>query len=373
MLICCNTHESCNTTAQPHLPTRLVSLLDGKPRVILTAEIPLYKFPLRYATLSYCWGKRPFLQLRLKNIEVLTTSIPTEGLPQTFADAFEIASQLEIDYIWIDSLCIIQDDEDDWQKEAELMYLVYSGSYINIAASTAKDVYQGCLLEQPSFSDGFSAEITKGGIQKVLEIRDRDVYDRAITKSHLMTRAWAIQEKILSPRTLHFGSRGVFWDCKEGFASEYFRTLAPYGASLAEAAGCIRSIYFWQIVVATYSNAYLTYRSDKLRALAGMARAAFDITGDDYLSGIWRANIEHDLCWRVVGPRRTRKRVDRQDPDWIAPSWSWASIDGPVGFQSWAQGDERYGHVFETSPIFPKGEDFGKASCIVLHLRSILR
>lgn len=101
-----------------------------------------------------------------------------------------------------------------------------------------------------------------------------------------------------------------------------------------------------------------------------MARAVFDITGDDYLSGIWRADIELYLCWHVDGPRVTQKRPDRQDPDWTAPSWSWASIDGGViHYSSSAEDVERYGHVFENGPIFPKGIGFEKTSHRVLHLR----
>lgn len=189
---CCDTHESCNTIAKPHLPTRLVSLLGGKPRVILTTEIPRHLLPLRYATLSYCWGKTPFIQLRSDNIDALTTSISMGDIPKTFADAFEIASRLAIDYIWIDSLCIIQDDKNDWENEAELMQLVYSSSYINIAASSATDVYQGCFLKPPTFSAGFLTKVVVDGTQETLEFTDPDVYVRAITRSHLMTRAWAI-------------------------------------------------------------------------------------------------------------------------------------------------------------------------------------
>lgn len=337
--------------------------------MILTAELPRQLLPLRYATLSYCWGKRPFIQLRSDSIAALTTSVPTESLPKTFADAFEIVSQLAIDYIWIDSLCIIQDDEDDWHREAELMHLVYSGSYINIAASTATDVYQGCFLKQPTFSDGFCTKITKDAIQTTLEFTDDDVYERAITQSHLMTRAWAIQEKILSPRTLHIGDRGVFWDCKESFASEYLpRLVETHGEGLTGGTDHVGSPFFWKRVVIIYSAANLTYRYDKLRALAGMARAVFNITGDDYLSGLWRADIELHLCWYVDGPRLTKKRADRQDPDWTAPSWSWASIDGPVFYRTVVSDEERYGHVFETGSVSAVRKDFGICNRRVLHM-----
>lgn len=100
-----------------------------------------------------------------------------------------------------------------------------------------------------------------------------------------------------------------------------------------------------------------------------MARAVFDITEDGYLSGIWRADIELHLCWSIVGHRVNQKRTDRQDPEWTAPSWSWASIDGPVTYKVYATLKKRYGHVFDTGSITSETEDFSRASRSVLHLR----
>lgn len=121
-------------------------------------------------------------------------------------------------------MCIKQDDEDDWRKEAALMSLVYGGSYINIAASSAKDVHQGCFLKPPYFRDTFRAQVNEHGVQTVKKFWNPDFYNKSFSESHLATRGWALQEKILPSRTLHFRDRGIIWECRAAIASEYHLT-----------------------------------------------------------------------------------------------------------------------------------------------------
>src|SRR5436190_220092 len=103
--------------AKQAVPTRLISIDDGNPRLRLSEEL---EKGLRYATLSHCWGTHKFLTLKTANLHLFRKQIPFDALTKTFRDAFHIAHYVGLFYLWIDSLCIIQDDPDDWKRESDL-------------------------------------------------------------------------------------------------------------------------------------------------------------------------------------------------------------------------------------------------------------
>lgn len=365
---CWNNHCDCHSDMDSHkLPTRLVSISSGAPRVEITANWEDLRSPLRYATLSYCWGSRPFIRLTKHNFSDLTKRIPMDSFPRTFSDAFQIAKAVGISYIWIDSLCIVQDDDDDWQKEADLMQSVYSGSHLNIAAASATDAYGGCFVKPPYFRDGVQAKINIQGTEVIKEFSYQGFYKRSILNSHLMSRGWAIQEKLLAPRTIHFGDRGAIWECAGTVVSEFFPKWEPEGLGTCLLYRQMRDRYDWSKVVRVYSATNLTYPRDKIPALAGIARAVAKDTGREYVAGLWKRNLEDQLWWYPIGKRRTRKRPCSHELDWVAPSWSWASIDGPVQYGN-RLGEFRYAHVFKTTMTFSGPGPFGQPSRGVLHL-----
>ncbi|KAK8104633.1 uncharacterized protein PG998_011666 [Apiospora kogelbergensis] len=375
---CSESHERCNAPTNAHLPTRLVSIAGGQPRLVITATLGTPIEPLRYATLSYCWGQLPFLKLTSFNLENFMKEIPTEDLPQTVTDAFEIAASLAIDYIWIDSLCIVQNDKDDWRQEADLMQSVYSGSYVNIAAASSRDAYGGCLgLRTPYFSGGVRVNVRTNNSQEGKQFLRNNIYEISVLMTHLMTRGWVIQEKVLAPRTLSFGDRGVFWECRQGLACEYLQDGFESGRDSHLVFGSeYWTEQFWGEMVSSYSAASLTVPSDKLPALSGMARAVFNVTGDEYLAGLWRRNIEMHLCWHKFGFPSTRKRPECGSQDWIAPSWSWASIDKRVNCPNYQDGPhldgsrlDRYAHINKTEMTFSGAEPYGQLSRGVLYIR----
>ncbi|KAF7935027.1 uncharacterized protein EAE98_003072 [Botrytis deweyae] len=339
---CIQKHEVCKSNNDGVLPKRLIFVAGESPRLVLTAN---YQERLRYATLSHSWGSHEFIKLTTKNIGQLMKEIPLNILPKTFEDATNITQKLGIDFLWIDSLCIIQNDDDDWQKEAALMSSVYGGSVINIAASSARDSTEGCFLKQPNFSGGVRARITDDGNQRVQNFLTMYEYESSTLGAHLGTRAWALQEKVLPPRTIHFGDRGAFWECRSLIASEFFPD--GFTESYVRPIVCRRREsgwnWNWCQIVELYSAANLTYGKDKLSALSGIAKLKFDENSDQYLAGMWRKNIEEQLCWVLMGSKASQR------PLWRAPSWSWTSIDGPV---EWPQlhGDRldtRYAHVVD--------------------------
>ncbi|KAI7093293.1 hypothetical protein KC340_g10084 [Hortaea werneckii] len=262
-------------------------------------------------------------------IDALSIVVPRHALPKTFSDAIEITRKLGIDYIWIDSLCIIQDDEDDWRRETAIMEHIYEGSYLNIAASSATSVHGSCWVSNNGVHNAFRTKVRVGDDELIREIRDDAYYDRAVWGSHLATRAWALQEKLLSPRTLHLGDRGAIWECRSTTANEDL----PDGFTQKLGSGLLRRTrnlqhlqQWWAEVIRLFTKADLTYARDKLPALSGIARHVHSRKGGQYLAGLWRdESVEAQLCWRVEEPRL-------RPTMWRAPSWSWASVDGPVSY-----------------------------------------
>ncbi|TGO22930.1 hypothetical protein BPAE_0150g00240 [Botrytis paeoniae] len=179
----------------------LIFIAEESPRIVFTSE---YQERLRYAALSHSWGFHKPIELTSENIGHLMKELSLNTLPKTFKDAIKITQKFGIDFLWIDSLCIIQNDEDDWQKESALMNSIYGGSAIIISTSSAGDSTEDCTLKPPNFSGGLRARITDGGRQRVQNSLVREEYDLSTLKTRLGTRAWALQENFLPSRTIHF-------------------------------------------------------------------------------------------------------------------------------------------------------------------------
>lgn len=324
---CSGSHERCSGKRQYRPPSRLISIGHDVVKLVVTASLPA---PPRYATLTYCWGSEPFTTLTRDNLDLFLDHIPVNELPQTLIDAIEASRRLGIDYIWIDALCIIQKEEDnsDWENEAGNMSDIYGGTFVTLAASAATNVYEGFMPSQmpTHHSLGFVARVTTTEYRRVQNFYSAMAYARSTTKTHLATRAWTLQERHLSPRTIYFGKTGLFWVCRSQICSEF----SPDGLDHPrDAEGCSvaeDTPFDWLEIVGQFSGADLTYSSDRLPALSGIAARQLQVTGDQYLAGMWRESLVTQLMWGLTGEPSPR-------PKWRAPTWSWASIDGKVGYR----------------------------------------
>ncbi|KAK8131758.1 tol protein [Apiospora sp. TS-2023a] len=257
-------------------------------------------------------------------------NIPIQDLPQTFKDAIAVTRRLGLEYVWVDALCIIQtqqvgrDEETDWEKEVGKMESVYGGAHVGLAASDASDVHGGMFRKPPHYNGGFSARLSSKDSSRIQCFFENNIYKNSSKNTHLAGRAWALQEKLLAARTISFGREGLFWECKSTVKSEYL----PGGFNDRLGRYAVRPEHIawdWSEIVQDYSSAALTVDSDRLPALAGIARRQHGITGDQYLVGMWRKRLETRLPWRCIGPPQQR-------PDWRAPTWSWTSINGRVEY-----------------------------------------
>ncbi len=300
---CTQDHALCNTSIQHLVPTRLLFIASSNAtesqnecrqqtvRLVETADWALGVEPVQYATLSHCWGGLEFLNLTTRTLESFKIGIPFDSLTQTFRDAINVTLDLGLCYIWIDSLCIIQDCDQDWSIEAGRMRSVYGGSFINIAASGAKDGTKGLFLKPPNLVGAAHFPPSSSGTTSY-GIALTNLYSGGITDTLLSSRAWCFQERLLSPRTLHFGQGDLFWECRTYDACESFPNVFPEALKKSSVIRPRKSTYeIWPEIVKMYSRCNVTFSKDKLVALAGVARVAESESGDHYLAGLWRAKM----------------------------------------------------------------------------------
>jgi hypothetical protein len=327
------------------LPTRLVFVgcEDSELRLCLSPDL---REGTKYLTLSHCWGSKSFTTLSSQNIENFLSEIPTECLTRTFKDAIVATRILGFQYIWIDSLCIKQNDMNDWKHEAELMEQVYANSSLNLAASDSPDGDTGCFFHR-SMSEVLGWKVksgnAKGETLSETEVWDCVPYDWTtdrFDKNALGKRAWVYQERFLSPRTLHFGAQELAWECRTQSATETFP--AGFANLLCTTPGSVvdgswreknqASLFRnWGGIIGSYSRGSLTVPTDKLVAISGIARLFASNFGITYLAGLWKEDLLPQLLWYIDHEDRCQ---ERRNTAARAPTWSWAATDSQVGLPS---------------------------------------
>ncbi|KAF2498745.1 HET-domain-containing protein, partial [Lophium mytilinum] len=280
---------------------------------------PSLEYPnTKYIALSHCWGKVQPMRTLQGNIKDMRKSIPWMEMPKTFQDTITIARKLGIEYAWIDSLCIVQDDLDDWAKESSKMGDIYSGAYLTIAAAAAHDSSAGFLGARQNLTKVVSLRL-KGSL-KAHDIHVRPRLD-SLGKGPLQDRGWAFQERILSPRILRFLEHEMEWECHSARCCECESRILFLSERLPmHYTSNTDSTYFWgRDFVADFSRLKLTQEMDTLPALSGIAASYREVTAEDYLAGLWKTHLAPGLLWRSKTPGTL-------PTSWRAPSWSWASV-----------------------------------------------
>ncbi|KAJ8106723.1 hypothetical protein OPT61_g9350 [Boeremia exigua] len=334
---CSDSHEPCRRLLQmSQLPTRIVEIIDSK-NVRLRETRREHGL---YTCLSHCWGAQPIIRTTTTSLSTHLESIPWTDLPRTFQDAIDITSGLGIRHIWIDSLCIIQDDLDDWRHEGSRMCDIYSKSHLTIAASKSEDSTGGCYAASNTVDDKTHWFENSKNEQYNVHVRTCIVHlgeefnflaQGIPTVFPLTKRAWVFQERLLSPRVVHFGPTELYWECSTGTVCEcsdwnYDDKNKWLGKRLQDPSGAVTAIEqckIWHSLVEEYTKKDLQYDTDIFPALQGIAKLLQHQV--DYFAGVWNTDtILLDLLWHV--------RSGRRPAVWRAPTWSWASIKGEIGF-----------------------------------------
>jgi hypothetical protein len=200
---------------------------------------------------------------------------------------------------------------------------VYSNAIVNIAATHAIDGSFGLFAEREV--SRIPRHFIQTDTSSTYEIVDNNLHNRCMKGTPLSNRAWTFQERYLALRTLHFTAEQIFFECRKHIVCESYPDGMPAEIEKTSFPRTISVPTSWAMVVHHYSRAQLTYSKDKLIALSGVARQFHERTRDEYLAGMWRTNLEEQLCWTVDAPQPSKSHPDI----YRAPSWSWASIDGP--------------------------------------------
>lgn len=221
---CANYHDRCFTSRFGWLPTRLLDIRQESLRLVMSENSSG-----RYTTLNHCWGEAQFTQLTKSNVDRLMQGFSLTSLPKTFRDAISVTRSLGIDFIWIDSLCIIQDSKSDWETESARMGQVYQYSYCNIAATGAHDSTEGLFFERnKGLLETFDIQVN----WSIPKTQGRFVLCpigliRRGVRSPLYNRGWDLQEQLLAPRTVSFDRKQVVCFCREHEACEAFPKSVP--------------------------------------------------------------------------------------------------------------------------------------------------
>jgi hypothetical protein len=357
---CTFSHSSCQKKAvgETRLPTRVLDLgpSDGSEEPYL---LETHGIPGRYITLSHTWGGEVPLTTTSSTITERKQCIPLALLPKTFHDAVIISRKMNIRYLWIDSLCIIQDSKLDWEKESALMGDVYGRSYLTIAARGATNADIGCFISRPEEPPPCRLDYRSldGYIEGQMYVRDPSFQLERIDKSPLDQRGWVLQERALSLRILYYGSQQLYWECasatirqdgkfrdvdgddlrsysgfKEDWDFEPKSNPKFHGVDVDELPAGLQidlAQYMgqWHLLVEEYTRRQLTFVSDKLPAIAGIAKKYQQLTGYTYAAGLWKEDLPSGLLWLRSGGRDAPISTH-------LPTWSWARFSGKVDFLS---------------------------------------
>lgn len=367
---CIENHPTCGVSGPVPLPTRVIDVgytNPSEPRLVESRGLHD-----NYVALSYCWGDaklHPPMKTLKENYDAYKRCIEFSSMPRTIQDAVTICRKLGVRYLWVDALCIIQQDLQDWIKESVKMCSVYTNALCTISAAHADGVSGGIFSKQ-----GFASYTHE------LSLRGRAIYTRKFLAPYhdhsdfgnifhcpsttsmfepssrltepIAERGWTLQESILSNRLLHYTTDELMWDCNETRRCECGNTLGATDIS-ENSNALLRRLdlpiseieewhlwMMWQGFVETFSMRKLSFEPDKLPALAGLAEQFVAHLERRfgrkpvYLAGIWDVSLLRHICWSVSYSRMSWRPHGEYRPRrpeiWRAPTWSWCSVEAPI-------------------------------------------
>ena len=349
---CMREHHTCIKPNPGFKPTRLVEIIGDHNRVRCRLVETSREENEPYAALSYCWGGDQTFKTTAKAVERYLENIDADVLPQTLQDAIFVTQNLGINYLWIDALCIIQDSAADKAVEIGRMAQVYGNATVTIAATRANAVWEGFLGDRAALGSRsptkiFSLPCQGSGRSLGMLTLLPFTYENT---DPLDTRGWTFQERVLSPRVIDFGTLRTLYTCQTTLGhihSDGWSSLPidrAYGSDLDSQviSDLIAGVYpaeemlqYWLKIVQGFTSRALSFTTDRLPAIAGMAECFGSVLRDQYCAGLWRKGMPESLLW-TAGTRIQHIQNDlepRLCGDSIAaPSWSWGAVSRPVQY-----------------------------------------
>lgn len=379
---CKENHPQCVAPASSTLsahPARFVDIrglrIRGAVKLIRFADIPP-RNGFSYVTLSHCWGGVVPLRTLKANLRDHLRKIPMSSIPRTFSNAIILAQALGIGFLWIDSLCIIQDDPKDWQTEAAKMHTIYRGAVLAISATSSKSPNDGPDLSV-AIPPAHHIYTGDGSPKRIISTRYPGLSNPMQTYQSLpiLTRGWTFQEQLLSPRILHVMDDEFIWQCHALLDTESGRCLRERGTNRNDEYQWVplTAVYtvprplprggstpgfatdrLWWTWIQSYIDRRLTYPSDIFPAFGGMVKQFVELSGDEPVLGLWRRELPLHLSWstHTLGGAPSADTM-ASIPDELRaltealPSWTWMSMPIPH-IRPWTQNVEWSRHAPES-------------------------
>ncbi|KAH7394854.1 heterokaryon incompatibility protein-domain-containing protein [Phaeosphaeria sp. MPI-PUGE-AT-0046c] len=350
--------HGCLAASSDFVPARLVDVGTNDRdclRLVNTSHTPTSN--LQYATLSYCWGNAQEAKHQLRttsiNFEQHSTTIAFSQLTRLVQDSVAVARALSIRYLWIDALCIVQDDVHDWTLESGRMDQIYANSHVTICVPTASSCLEGFLSRPKPIAIPFVSKI-RPDVCGTLSLRYQAVKDDTgfpesadLHPVYLdiarggpwSTRAWTYQEEQLSMRRIYFGRSNIHFDCGNraisepgnGDVSRHFNCVRESIVECRESQDAASFYDLWDDVIHGYVHRSATNIMDMFPALSGLARTMANEIDDTYVAGLWMNDLPRGLLWSSSDADKDWLQFSKQmtlnrEKDYIGPSWSWASF-----------------------------------------------
>ncbi|KAI0107468.1 heterokaryon incompatibility protein-domain-containing protein [Nemania sp. FL0031] len=371
---CQTSHVRCREFSQDYMPLRVLRISSGCSSCDFHVALDTTTKAEPFAALSYCWGGDQVYKTTKARIQSTDASLQWCKISKSLQDAIKVTAALGLQCLWVDSMCIIQDDEDDKAVQIADMARIYSQATVTIIASRASRAV-----------DGFLGEINLRS-QTSLAVRlpfrcpgkDRTVGSAYLThiegsknsSEPIDARAWTLQERYLSNRVIEFGSLQTGWTCAsssastitsnntyvdgwkwdkshEGYNSQMLYLHADLLADLAEFAIQHSSAAWicdwlnsrWETVLSEYTPRLLSVPTDRILGISGVAdmflshrRNEGRNESEEYLAGMWKSSLPSMLCWHAVSGAKDRGRLPPPPEIYQGPSWSWAGVNCHVSF-----------------------------------------
>jgi hypothetical protein len=366
-------HDSCNPPTEFQKPPKRLINVGSETQNPFLVETSPGSQQVKWLSLSYCWGVENSITLTTDTMNRLRSGIPLDEFDPTIQDAILVTRALEITYIWIDALCIIQDhNAKDWNEQASKMNEIYGGSTVTLVVASSNSVRNGFLKKRElqyipilwySNPAGDSTDIKPAA--SVFFSPEWDKIEDELN-GPWSNRGWTMQEGLLPSRLLHYTSSQMIWKCGEeqrfergvtkslqdevakfltysdniGFGSGWlwrletfikFKRFPDYLPSsldyplLSEP----ETFNLWYDLIEEYTQRRFKHISDRLVAISGLAKIFGNtIRSHEYVAGLWKPDLIRGLLWHTNGA----KLIPRQSTDNMRafnnafPSWSWASV-----------------------------------------------
>lgn len=352
--LCLTSHPRCQPSRLRVLPIRLLHVgKNGGDNLRVQLVTTEEHHTGNYVALSYCWGGQQPLQLTKANIkDLLRQPVEQRDLPKGLSDAVDVVHALDLEYLWMDALCIVQDDQDDKMREISRMSDIYQNSFITVAAATSNSVHDSFLRSRSGSNTTYPTcdiPVTLGSEDSGGPERPTDAITVVPVHAHrsvdfpLNKRGWAFQEALLPPRLLVFGDLEPFVRCRTKNVMQKSQSCIDYAMSAVHPRRVIDDLvisqdhdrglitdtqaarldFLWREIVEQYTLRELSVRGDRRFAISGVVDFLAERFSDGCHFGVRVSYPVVCLLWKTE-PLDGRTVV----PD--VPTWSWMSVTGAV-------------------------------------------